>query len=166
MLRLIQPLRAAISVRRLIIGAAVVFAALQLTNPARTNPPVREGADALATHSPPAEISALLRRACYDCHSCETTWPWYSRVAPMSWLIVGHVNDGRRRLNFSDWPHDDPKRSARKWNRVGEALESGEMPIPSYTWIHAAARLTPEERKALEQWTEQEAARLNSAAGN
>jgi hypothetical protein len=149
-----------------ILGVAALAGLLmQLTNPARTNPPESPGHDLLATNAPPAEIAALLQASCYDCHSVETKWPWYSRVAPMSWLVVGHVNDGRKRLNFSDWPHGDPERAAKKWRRVSEQLRSGEMPLPSYARIHAPARLTPEQREQLARWTEQEAARLKDGAG-
>jgi hypothetical protein len=145
-------------------GAGFVLAGLQLTNPARTNPPVAPGRDLLAAQAPPAEIAALLRAACYDCHSDETKWPWYSRVAPMSWLVVGHVNEGRERLNFSNWPHDDPQRAAKKWNRVSEEVDSGDMPLPSYAWIHAPARLRVEQRQFLVKWAGQEARRLQGDA--
>jgi hypothetical protein len=141
-------------------GAVLAFAALQLTNPPRTNPPVAPGRDLLATNAPPSEIAALLRNACYDCHSDESKWPWYSRIAPMSWAVAGHVKDGRERLNFSDWPHDDPQRARKKWNRISEEVGYGDMPLPSYTWIHAEARLTAGQREQIVNWAEQEAERL------
>jgi hypothetical protein len=150
--------------RRFLIGAPAVFVALQLTNPARTNPPVAAGHDVLSTDPPPAGVAVLLRRACYDCHSHETQWPWYSGVAPLSWLVVDHVNEGRRHLDFSDWPHDDPQRAARKWSRIEEAVAGGDMPLPSYTWIHPPARLTAGQRSQLAAWAEQEAGRLRAAA--
>ena len=135
---------------------------LQLANPARTNPPVVPGHDVLATKAPPPEVAAILRAACYDCHSDETKWPWYSHVAPLSWWVAGHVEDARKRLNFSEWPHDDPQRARKNWNRVSDQVQSGDMPLPSYTWMHAPARLSPEKRELLVQWTKQEARRLES----
>ena len=84
------------------VALVVGFGLLQLTNPARTNPPVVN--DLLATNAPPPHVAALLHAACYDCHSSETKWPWYSRIAPMSWLIAQDVNEGRKNLNLSDWP--------------------------------------------------------------
>jgi len=146
-------------------GAVLALAALQLTNPARTNPPLTPGRDLLAANGSPADVATLLRAACYDCHSDETRWPWYSGVAPMSWLVVDHVNEGRQHLNFSHWPQDDPGRAARKWNRIAEAVSSGDMPLPSYTWIHPPARLRPEQRDRLAHWAEQEARRLQANAG-
>jgi len=146
------------------LGVAVVAAMLlQLTNPARTNPPVVPAHDMLATNAPPPELAARLRAACYDCHSDETKWPWYSHVAPISWWVVGHVKDARQRLNFSEWPHDDPQRARKNWNRISDEAQSGDMPLPSYVWMHASARLSPQERERLAQWAEQEAQRLESA---
>src|SRR5580692_4555052 len=95
-----------------IFGAlAVSFGLLQFTNPQRTNPPVVN--DLMAANAPPPKIAAMLHAACYDCHSSETKWPWYSRIAPISWLITDDVNEGRKNLNLSDWPANDPKRAAK-----------------------------------------------------
>ena len=147
-----------------VLGGAAVLAAASLTiNPSRTNPPRVAGHDLFATNAPPPEIAALIRGACYDCHSAETKWPWYSRVAPMSWWLADHVNEGRKHLNFSDWPHDDARRAARKWSRISEAVSSGSMPLPSYTWAHAEARFSAEQRDRFVKWAEAEADRLRPA---
>ena len=146
-----------------ILGAGVViFALMQLINPARTNPPVIH--DFLATAVPPPKIAATLRAACYDCHSCETKWPWYSHVAPVSWLVASDVKTGRRYMNFSDWPVDDPDRAASRLENMSEQLKEKEMPPAEYTLIHADARLTATEREQLIQWVGQEAAKLKSPA--
>jgi len=146
-----------------IFGALVmVFVLLQLTNPARTNPPVV--LDLMATNPPPPAIAAMLHAACYDCHSYETKWPWYSHVAPMSWLVVGDVNNGRRNMNFSDWPNNDPMRVAKRLENMSEKIGYGEMPPKKYTMIHADARLTDSQRKELTGWLDAEAARLKSPA--
>jgi len=143
-------------------GAVVAVAGLQLTNPARTNPPVAPGHDLLATNAPPPDVATLLRNACYDCHSYETHWPWYSRVAPVSWWVARHVVDGRERLNFSEWAHDDPTRARKKWNRIRDEVDYGDMPLRSYTWAHPEARLTATQRQAITNWAGQEALRLQS----
>lgn len=142
----------------------VVFLLLQFTNPARTNPPVPPGGDIATTNPPPPQIMALLHAACYDCHSYETTWPLYSRIAPVSWLVVGDVNDGRERLNFSDWPHALPDRAARRLESVSEELGYKEMPPGKYTLMHPAARLTGAQRKELEDWADAEAKKLKASA--
>jgi hypothetical protein len=150
-----------------IFGAfAAVFVLLQFTNPARTNPPLPPGGDISATNPPPPQIAALLRAACYDCHSDETRWPWYSHIAPVSWLVVGDVNAGRERLNFSDWPHALPERAARRLEGMSEELGYKEMPPAKYTALHPAARLTDVQRQGLIQWADAEAGRLKPAITN
>ena len=144
-----------------IFGALVAaFALLQFTNPARTNPPVKNNFP--ATNAPP-QVAAMLRAACYDCHSHETRWPWYSHIAPVSWQIADDVNDGRKQLNLSDWPKDDPKRAEKKLEDMSEEIGYGDMPLKKYTLIHADARLTDSQRKELTNWLDAEAVRLKSS---
>ena len=138
----------------------VAFGLLQLTNPARTNPSVVN--DLMATSVPPPGVAAKLHAACYDCHSNETKWPWYSRVAPMSWLIAHDVRDGRENLNLSDWPAANPGRAAKRLERMSEEMNYQDMPPKKYTAIHADARLTEAGRKELTDWLDAEAARLKA----
>ena len=145
------------------VGLLAGFALLQLTNPARTNPPVIT--DFITAASPPASVAAALRAACYDCHSYETKWPWYSRVAPVSWLIVSDTDKGREKLDFSDWP-DEAVRAAKKMDRINEVLGYREMPPKKYTLIHADARLTEAQRKEIMDWTDAAAAKLGAASTN
>jgi len=146
----------------ILAGAILIFAALQFTNPPRMNPPLVPGGDVSSTNAPPPDISELLRSSCYDCHSSETQWPWYSHVAPVSWLLASHVNDAREKVNFSDWPHGDPERARRKWNRIREEVSSGDMPLRSYTLVHTKARLNAAQREQIVHWAEQEAQRLKA----
>jgi len=92
-----------------------------------------------------AATADLVKRACYDCHSNETTWPWYSNVAPMSWLIQHDVDEGRQRLNFSEWGVI----RGEGVNRIGNAIQEGEMPPIQFTLIHPEARLTEQEKTIL-----------------
>ena len=140
----------------------VVFVLLQFTSPPRTNPPVAPGHDLMATNPPPPEIAALLHAACYDCHSDETRWPWYSHIAPVSWLVADDVTRGRERLNFSDWPRALPERAAKRLERISEEVDDKEMPPAKYTLLHPEARLTAGQREQLIHWADQEAARLKA----
>jgi len=140
--------------------ALVGFALLQLTNPSHTNPPVKS--DFIAATSPPASVAASFRAACYDCHSHETKWPWYSRIAPVSSLIASDVNEGRKHLDFSDWPADSAA-VAKKLDRINEVLDYREMPLKKYTLLHADARLTETQRKEIMDWTDTAAAKLRAA---
>jgi Haem-binding domain len=145
---------------------AVAAVAIQWTNPRLTNPPEAPGRDLLASNPPPADIVNLLQGACYDCHSYQTKWPWYSHVAPVSWWLVDHVNHGRRRLNFSHWPNDDARTEAKRWRHIRDEVKSGDMPLWSYTLMHPAARLSPEQRDRLVKWAGEEAHRLQPDVGN
>jgi mono/diheme cytochrome c family protein len=120
----------------LIIAVGLVLVAL-LAPGRRTNPPVTH----TVNWDDPA-TEQMFRRACADCHSNETAWPWYSRVAPASWFMIHHVNEAREHLNISSGILEDADEAA-------EEVEEGKMPLTSYQWLHAAARLTPEERAAL-----------------
>ena len=145
---------------------AAAFALLQLANPPRTNPPVVPGHDLMATNAPPPEIAALLHTACYNCHSHETQWPWYSRVAPVSWLVAGDVTRGRERLNFSEWPRELPERAAKRLERISEEVDDKDMPPAKYTLLHPEARLTANQRQQLMHWADQEAVRLKATGGD
>ncbi len=144
-----------------ILGGVLVLAALSpFSNPSRTNPPIVPGHDLCATNPPPPKVVALLRAACYDCHSYETEWPWYGRVSPVSWWLMDHIKDGRKRLNFSEWPHDNPKKARTRLKNIREEVESAGMPLRSYTWIHTNSRLNSSDREELANWADQEAKRL------
>jgi len=129
-------------------GAALLALTLgiQLVPVDRSNPPVRRTIDA------PEDVERVLRRSCYDCHSNETDWPWYSRVAPASWLVADDVHEAREDMNFSEWP-DDPDDATDLIEEIGEQVESGAMPLDSYLWLHPEARLSDEERQLLIDWS-------------
>ena len=148
------------AVKWFLAAGAAAAAGLQFFNPALTNPPVQPGSDLMAGNAPPGEVAALLHNACYDCHSYTTKWPWYSHLAPVSWFLAGHVNDGREAMNFSEWPHEDAYKAGKRWGKISHRVEDGSMPPTSYTWIHPASRLTGEQRKQLSEWAAKEAERL------
>ncbi len=119
---------------------------VQLVPIDRTNPPV--GAEVPA---PPA-VRAVLRRACYDCHSNETVWPWYSRVAPVSWLIASDVHEGRGKMNFSAWNQLPATRQEKLLRKCWGEIAEGEMPPWYYLLVHANAQLSAEDRSTLQAW--------------
>jgi hypothetical protein len=147
----------------ILASALALFAALQLFNPSRSNPPVKT--DFIAAASPPTSVTASIRAACYDCHSHETVWPLYARIAPVSWLIASDVNEGRKHLNFSDWPVDTA-RAAKNLDRMNEVVDYREMPPKKYTLLHAEARLSEAQRKAVLDWTGAMADKLRAATNN
>ena len=121
--------------------AVAALALMQFVRPSviNNNPPVVRQP---AWTDPQAE--ALARRACYDCHSNETQWPWYAQVAPVSWLLARDVVEGRRNLNFSEWRGAEP-------GELQEVVMEGEMPPAIYLLMHPSARLTTSEKRVLAQ---------------
>ena len=134
---------------KILLGALVVFGAMQLVMFARTNPPVT------GDFAAPPEVAAILRRACYDCHSNQTVWPWYSRLAPVSWLLHRDVVEGRRHVNFSEWDKVPAEKRARKIANVAKQIKEGEMPPWFYLPLHKAARLDDADRAVIERWAGQ-----------
>ena len=128
-------------------AAAIVVAALiQFVPVRRDNPPV------VAEVEAPREVKAILERSCYDCHSNRTRWPWYSRVAPVSWLVAYDVREGRDELNFSDWPAYDLEKQDDLLKHITKQVERGKMPLPIYLTMHAGARLTVADRRVVLDW--------------
>lgn len=127
--------------RRAAIAVAALFVIIQLIPYGRnhTNPSSR-----VEPQWDSAETRALAKRACFDCHSNETNWPWYSNVAPISWLVQNDVNEGRSKLNFSEW--DRPQKEA---DEAAEQIQKGEMPLWFYLPLHASARLSAAEKQML-----------------
>ncbi|MBK8207167.1 MAG: heme-binding domain-containing protein [Planctomycetes bacterium] len=124
-----------------LLGLLALAAAIQLVPYGRdhTNPPVTAEP---AWDSP--RTRELAKAACFDCHSNETVWPWYSHVAPVSWLVQRDTDEGRRKLNFSEW--DKPQKEA---DEAAEAVREGEMPMWIYLPAHPEARLSDADKQAL-----------------
>ena len=136
--------------RKFFLGAALfaaLFLLIQFVPADRSNPPV--GADLVA----PAVVKKILKRSCYDCHSNETRWPWYSRIAPVSWWLAEHVEEGRSDLNFSQWPLFDMETRGHLMRDIEKQLTDGSMPLRSYALGHREARLSDRDREILLEWT-------------
>jgi hypothetical protein len=132
--------------RRALVAAGALTLLAQAVPVTRDNPAER-GASGV-----PADVEPLLRRACFDCHSNETRWPWYAWVAPVSWLLARDVHEGRRHLNFSTWQSGPAERRAKRQTDVGEEVSGGEMPPWFYVPLHAEAKLSAAERARLVEW--------------
>lgn len=141
-------------------GGLALAAAIQLTVPERRNPATEPAARVEAQADIPPAVAASLRRACYDCHSNETRWPWYSRVAPAAWLVARDVDNGRGQLNFSRWAAYHPFDRADLLDAACRLASMREMPPRAYVLMHPDARLSEEEVATLCAWTSDEAGRL------
>lgn len=150
------------SLKLSLVALASLFAAAQFIRPARTNPPVAPGRSLESHVRMTPEVASLLERSCDDCHTNRTDWPWYSHVAPASWFVIDHVNEGRRHLNFSEWARYDDDEAAEMLEQLCIEAKKGAMPLDSYTWLHKDANLSTADITTLCQWANDERRRLAS----
>ncbi len=138
--------------KKILYGFIAILILIQFIRIDKTNSEIIAENDFIIATKAPEEIATLLKSSCYDCHSNESKYPWYSNVAPVSWWVKDHINEAREELNFSEWGTFDEKRKDHKLEEAVEHLEEGEMPLKSYTWIHGEAKLTAEQKTQLINW--------------
>lgn len=127
-----------------------VFVLIQLIPVDRSNPDVSQEFDLKA----PKNVKVILKNSCYDCHSNETKWPFYSYIAPVSWLVSGDVAEGRRHINFSIWEQYPMERQHNKKAAMWEEVSEGKMPLPSYVFMHGESELNDQQKLILKEWSQ------------
>jgi Haem-binding domain len=135
--------------------AYVLLAALvviQFIRPARNISETESANHIGKKYTIPANINGILEKACNDCHSNNTIYPWYANIQPVGFWLDDHVNEGKGELNFSEFLTYSPKKAHHKMEEVVDMVKEGEMPLDSYTWIHKNAILTQEEKVELSAW--------------
>ncbi len=139
---------------RILVVLLVIFVIIQFIRPPG-NHSMGESPSAIQARYPvPAEVHDLLRRSCYDCHSNNTNYPWYSYVEPVGWWLNSHISEAKRDLNFDEFTSYPAFRQFLKFHAIRQNIEDGKMPLPSYTLIHVNAILTPEEKGRILQWVQ------------
>ncbi len=141
------------SLKIFIIVIVVILIGIQLIPSAlpKNNPDLSK--DISKTQDVTDDVKIILHKACYDCHSNQTVYPWYSKVAPSSWLVAKDTREGREELNFSDWSDLSKRKKVKYFKEIAELVEEREMPMKIYTVIHRDAALSDEEIKTLTDWT-------------
>ena len=142
------------------LGLLAVLIIMQFFRPEPNDAPLNPEQDMLALVSPDEDIALLVRYACYDCHSNQTEYPWYSRVSPVSWYLDRHIREGKVELNFSAYGELDKADKIGMFADFCDVLDAGTMPLRSYMMLHASARLSDEQRELLCDWTETEALKV------
>lgn len=138
--------------KKIIVVLLVAFIIIQFFPIDKSNPPPTPGMDFLKIKNSPEKIVKIMRTSCYDCHSNETQYPWYSSISPISWFLKNNINEGRKHLNFSTFAVYEPKRQLHKIEECIEMVEKKEMPLESYYVGHQDAKLTDEQRADLVQY--------------
>ncbi|MET3037984.1 heme-binding domain-containing protein [Chryseobacterium sp. NRRL B-14859] len=143
------------TVKKVIFWVLVSFALIQFVPIDRVNKPVDHTVNFVDSKKSPEKIKTLLKNACYDCHSNETVYPKYAFIAPVSWSVKSHVNEGREHLNFSVWETYNKDLKANMLNKSIQTIQSKAMPMPGYIVYHKEANLSEAERSLLVQYFEE-----------
>lgn len=138
--------------KRVIIIILVLLVAIQFIRPSRNQTTELSANDITKHYTVPDTVAAILKRACNDCHSNYTRYPWYTNIQPVGWWLQNHVNGGKDELNFSEFGAYTAKRQSHKMENVAKQIQKGEMPLDSYLWIHKDAILSEGEKKVLIDW--------------
>ncbi|AXX94304.1 MULTISPECIES: heme-binding domain-containing protein [Arcobacter] len=134
--------------KRTLLIFLIIFIVMQFIQTDKTNPKVDKNIEIKASE----EVMKIFKTACYDCHSNETVYPWYSNIAPFSWVVSNHINEGRKALNFSTWENYSDEEKKEHLKDIYRTVYAS-MPLQSYLWIHDDAILTKEQRTLIRDWT-------------
>lgn len=126
-----------------------VLLLIQLVRPQKNTSASPAGKAFVDTFKVGKQVDAILAVSCYDCHSNNTNYPWYSEIQPMAWLMDKHVKEGKEKLNFDELPSYGPRKLNSKFTQITKQVEQGKMPLNSYLWMHGGARLSAEDKQLL-----------------
>jgi hypothetical protein len=139
--------------KKIILILLAVLVIIQFIRPERNvSEEIITARDISKVHPIPENVHQILIKKCYDCHSNNTNYPWYINFQPVGWWLAHHIDEGKEELNFSEFSTYDKKKADHKLEEVGEVLEDGSMPLESYTLIHTEAKISAEEKEAINTW--------------
>lgn len=138
--------------KRSLIILLVLLVIIQFFHPAKNVATAKGPNDITNICTVPANVESILEKACYDCHSNNTRYPWYNNIQPVAWWLANHVKEGKHELNFSEIGSYTKKRQIKKFTKIAKMVNDGSMPLGSYLWIHKDAVLTKDESKAVADW--------------
>jgi len=138
----------------IVVGSIAFLILIQAIQPSRTNPPVVPSRSLEAHVDVPPDVLSVLKRSCYDCHSNATVWPWYSRVAPVSWYVARDVNIARSHVNLQNWEAQINEQEGKEHlGLICKLVQEGKMPPADYRFIHANTEISPEESAKVCAWS-------------
>jgi hypothetical protein len=140
--------------RKIFLFLLVALIIIQFFHPARNKSEAAQPNNIANAYHTPENVKSILAKACNDCHSNNTRYPWYSKIQPVDWWLTNHINDGKHGVNFDDFKNQPPRFQYNKIGDVIDLVKKGEMPLKSYTWIHKDAILTDEEKATLIDWAQ------------
>ncbi len=134
------------------VGFIFVFIIAQFFSPEKNTNNLEDISAFITETNPPKVVRVILENTCYDCHSSNTTYPWYNKITPVNYWLASHVNDGKKHLNFSKWDSYSFGKKDHKLDELIEEVEEKEMPLKSYTFTHSDAKLSDAQISAITEW--------------
>jgi hypothetical protein len=141
-------------VKKISLALLLLFIAMQFIRPSLNRTNEQQEADLIKHLHVPADVAAILKTSCYDCHSNNTRYPWYTNVQPVGWLLAKHINEGKQDLNFDDFGNYSQRRRLSKMKATYNSIKDGSMPLSSYTLLHREAKLSKEKEELILAWAE------------
>ncbi|TBR18544.1 MAG: cytochrome C [Chitinophagaceae bacterium] len=138
--------------KKILIALVAGITIIQFFKPEKNISTIPQKNTLINSYTVPSDVKIILKKACVDCHSNNTNYPWYSQVQPIAWWLSYHINNGKKHFNLDEFLSYNPKKQDHKMEELIEMVKNLEMPLNSYTWAHSDARLTNEERYALTDW--------------
>jgi len=138
--------------KKIILGIVVLLVLIQFFRPEKNSSTGISENHISKKYATPDEVKIILDKACYDCHSNNTNYPWYANFQPVAWWLDHHVDEGKGEINFDEFLTYPAKKARHKMEEVNEMVKEGEMPLNSYTWVHKDAVLTQAEKLVLAEW--------------
>ena len=142
-------------IRKILVGLLIALVVIQFIRPEKNNAAGPSPDRIQTAYEVPGNVQQILDKACMDCHSNQSRYPWYNNIQPVAWWIEDHIEEGKGELNFDAFASYKPKRQHHKMEEIVEQVKEGEMPLESYTWMHKEANLTQEEKEILTNWAGQ-----------
>lgn len=140
--------------RKILLSLLALLLVIQFIRPEKNLSTSVSPNDITTKFPVPENVNQILEKACNDCHSDNTYYPWYSNIQPIGWWLQYHVNDGKRDLNFNEFANYPSKKQDHKLKELIETVKEGEMPLTSYTWLHGKAKLSEQEKQQLVDWAQ------------
>lgn len=149
-------------IKKILLALLIVIVAIQFIQPARNTNGQVSATDFAKVYGVPNNVQSVLQTACYDCHSNNTIYPWYVNIQPMGWIMKRHIDNGKAKLNFSEFGSLSNRRQVSKLKEISNQIKDDEMPITSYKIMHKNANLTKEEKSLIKDWINKTADSLSS----
>jgi len=140
--------------KKILLFLLIVFVVIQFIHPKPNKAPADQPNYIGKSFAIPGDVKTILQKACYDCHTNNTRYPWYSNIQPVDWWLTNHIHEGKKKLNFDEYTGKRLRYQYGKMDETIDLVKKGEMPLNSYTWIHKDAILTEDEKNKLIGWAE------------